>query len=289
MSKRALLPSPPALKNLAGQADLSVKALELWNRVAPAAAETTDNTISIYEPIGYDYWTGEGVTAKRISGALRSIGADKDVIVNINSPGGDVWEGLAIYNLLRQHKGQVTVRVLGIAASAASFIAMAADRIEIARAGFFMIHNAWTVAGGNRNDFTEMADFLGQIDGTIADIYAIRTGNDLAEMSNQMDAETWINGTTAVDQGFADALLEVDAVDESASNFLPHQIAAKQMDALLAKQGVPVAQRRSMISALQSAPPPEKKIVIENTGSDSAIDPAMLDELLANSRLMLKP
>lgn len=287
MSKRALLPSPPALKNLAGQADLSVKALELWN-TGIRAADTSDNTISIYEPIGYDWWTGEGVTAKRISGALRAIGADKDVIVNINSPGGDVWEGLAIYNLLRQHKGQVTVRVLGIAASAASFIAMAADRIEIARAGFFMIHNAWTVTGGNRNDFTEMADFLGQIDGTIADIYAIRTGNDLAEMSNQMDAETWINGTTAVDQGFADGLLEVDAVDESASNFLPHQIAAKQMDALLAKQGVSVAQRRSMISALQSAPPPEKKVIVDN-GSDSELDPAMLNELLANSRLTLKP
>lgn len=287
MSKRALLPSPPALKNLAGQADLSVKALELWN-TGIRAADTGDNTISIYEPIGYDWWTGEGVTAKRISGALRSIGADKDVIVNINSPGGDVWEGLAIYNLLRQHKGQVTVRVLGIAASAASFIAMAADRIEIARAGFFMIHNAWTVAGGNRNDFTEMADFLGQIDGTIADIYAIRTGNDLAEMSKQMDAETWINGTTAVDQGFADGLLEVDAVDESASNFLPHQIAAKQMDALLAKQGVPVAQRRSMIGALQSAPPPENKAIVDS-GSDSDLDPAMLNELLANSRLTLKP
>ncbi|MBN0106041.1 Clp protease ClpP, partial [Pseudomonas aeruginosa] len=93
-----------------------------------------------YEPIGYDWWTGEGVTAKRIAGALRAIGGDVDVTVNINSPGGDVFEGLAIYNLLREHKGKVTVRVLGLAASAASFIAMAADEVKIARAGFLMIH-----------------------------------------------------------------------------------------------------------------------------------------------------
>ncbi len=87
------------------------------------AAATDDNSISVFDVIGQDYW-GEGVTAKRIAGALRAMNG-ADVTVNINSPGGDMFEGLAIYNLLREYEGRVTVKVLGIAASAASVIAMA--------------------------------------------------------------------------------------------------------------------------------------------------------------------
>ncbi|WP_034085582.1 head maturation protease, ClpP-related, partial [Pseudomonas aeruginosa] len=111
-----------------------------------------------------------------IAGALRAIGGDVDVTVNINSPGGDVFEGLAIYNLLREHKGKVTVNIIGLAASAASFIAMAGDEIRIGRAAFLMIHNAWLIAMGNRNDLREIADWLEPFDMTLADIYAQRTG-----------------------------------------------------------------------------------------------------------------
>ena len=129
------LPTAPAARPRADvSCDLMPKALERWNPAIRAAVEE-ENSISIFDPIGYDWWTGEGVTAKRISAALRAM-KDADVVVNINSPGGDVFEGLAIYNLLREHKGKVTVRVLGLAASAASFIAMAADEVKIARAGF---------------------------------------------------------------------------------------------------------------------------------------------------------
>ncbi|HCF5801664.1 TPA: Clp protease ClpP, partial [Pseudomonas aeruginosa] len=104
------------------------------------------------------------------AGALRAIGGDVDVTVNINSPGGDVFEGLAIYNLLREHKGKVSVNIIGLAASAASFIAMAGDEIRIGRAAFLMIHNAWLIAMGNRNDLREIADWLEPFDMTLADI-----------------------------------------------------------------------------------------------------------------------
>lgn len=87
---------------------------------------------------------GEGVTAKRISAALRAIG-EQDIVVNLNSPGGDMFEGLAIYNLLRAHSGKVTVNILGIAASAASIIAMAGDEIKMGRGAFLMIHNCWAM------------------------------------------------------------------------------------------------------------------------------------------------
>ena len=97
-----------------------------WNSGVKAASED-DNTISILDPIGED-WYGNGVTSKRVSAALRAIGKT-DVTVSINSPGGDYFEGLAIYNLLRDHPAKVTVKIVGIAASAASVIAMAADEV----------------------------------------------------------------------------------------------------------------------------------------------------------------
>ncbi|MBH7792416.1 Clp protease ClpP, partial [Clostridioides difficile] len=175
------------------QCDLAPKALDAWRpELRAASGDNPDSTITIYEPIGYDWWTGEGVTAKRIAGALRAIGSDVDVTVNINSPGGDVFEGLAIYNLLREHKGKVTVNIIGLAASAASFIAMAGDEIRIGRAAFLMIHNAWLIAMGNRNDLREIADWLEPFDMTLADIYAQRTGIDIDDIVKQMDAETWI-------------------------------------------------------------------------------------------------
>src|SRR5690606_4398240 len=99
-----------------------------------------DTTISIFDVIGEDFWTGSGVTANRISAALRSIG-NKDITVRINSPGGDMFEGIAIYNLLRAHPAKVTVEVLGWAASAASVIAMAGDDIRMGLGSLMMVHN----------------------------------------------------------------------------------------------------------------------------------------------------
>src|SRR5690606_30844040 len=105
------------------------------------AVDDEERTIGIYDVIGQDFWTGEGVTAKRVAAALRSMGAGP-VTVYINSPGGDVFEGLAIYNLLREHKGEVTVKVMGLAASAAPVIEMAGDVVQVPRARFLMILNA---------------------------------------------------------------------------------------------------------------------------------------------------
>jgi ATP-dependent Clp protease protease subunit len=157
--------------------------------------------------------TGQGVTAARISAALRAIGK-RDVVVNINSPGGDYFEGLAIYNALRDHPAQVTVKVLGIAASAASVIAMAGDEIQIARAGFLMIHNTWIIAMGDRHALREAADWLEPFDQVAVDIYAARTGLEPKAIAKMLDRETWIGGDRGRRAGhFADAFLPADAVD----------------------------------------------------------------------------
>ena len=194
-------------------------AIDRWNpRVQGAASE---DTITIYEMIGEDPWTGGGVTVKRIDAALRSIGSNRDVTVNINSPGGDVFEGIAIYNRLREHQGAVNVKVLGVAASAASIIAMAGDNIQVGASSFIMIHNAWVLAVGNRHDMREIADFLEPFDRALADVYVARTGQELASVQASMDAETWFNGNQAVELGYADALLPADEIQEANDNDPP--------------------------------------------------------------------
>lgn len=235
--------------------ELSPTALDRWNPDVHAAAADDENTISILEPIGAD-WFGEGVTSKRIAGALRAIGK-KDVTVSINSPGGDYFEGLAIYNMLRDHPANVTVKIMGVAASAASVIAMAGDDIKIARAGFLMIHNTWVVAVGDRNGLRDVADWLEPFDAMAADIYAARTGLDPKAIGKMLDKETWIGGKEAVDQGFADDFLSSDEIDSKARNSADGRtlVAAHKMDTMLARAGVSRSERRDMIAALKGGMP----------------------------------
>lgn len=249
------------------QWDISPQALQRWTPEL-MAADKADNTISVLDTIGVDPWTGDGVTAKRIAGALRAIGAGNDVVVNINSPGGDLFEGMAIYNMLRDHKGGVTVKVLGVAASAASIIAMAGDQIEIARAGFLMIHNTWVVAMGNRLDLRAMADTLEPFDAAMADIYAARSGLDAKAVAKMMNAETWIGGAAAVDQGFADELLPADQVAKDA-NAKGDRIAAHALDLALAKAGLSRQQRQTLINDFRTGTQIAAGVVTQKADNDS--------------------
>jgi ATP-dependent protease ClpP protease subunit len=230
-------------------ADIVPSAMERWHAGIRAATGNDENTISIFDPIGAD-WFGEGVTAKRVAAALRAIKGDT-VTVQINSPGGDVFEGLAIYNLLAEDPRPVTVKVLGLAASAASFIAMAGDDVQVARSGFLMIHNAWVMAIGNRHDLRDAADMLEPFDAALADIYATRTGLAQDEIAALMDKETWMNGSDAVDRGFADSLLASDAVKEESGG---KASALSRVDRLLAKAEVPRSERRALIKELTATP-----------------------------------
>lgn len=246
------LPGAPEGRVHAGvSSHLQPRAFDRWNPGIRAEAEADeDRTISVYDVIGQDFWTGEGVTAKRVAGALRRMGAGP-VTVNVNSPGGDMFEGLAIYNLLREHKGEVTVKVLGLAASAASVIAMAGDTVQIARAGFLMIHNAWVLAVGNRNDLREYADTLEPFDRAMADIYAARTGQDMEAMAKLMDAESWIGGADAIEQGFADELLPSDQIKKDAGKASASSV--RRVEAALRASGMPKSEAMRLISELKSS------------------------------------
>jgi len=174
MSIKALPAAPVGRPCAAVSSYVAPRALDRWDTgVRAAADESDDRTIGIYDVIGQDWWTGEGVTAKRIAGALRALGRGSVTVV-VNSPGGDMFEGLAIYNLLREHQGEVTVKVPGLAASAASVVAMAGDTVLIPNSGFFMVHNCWVLAQGNRHDLREFADTMEPFDAAMADIYAAR-------------------------------------------------------------------------------------------------------------------
>ncbi|MTC72300.1 head maturation protease, ClpP-related [Providencia sp. wls1914] len=228
--------------------ELKPKALDKWNSGIRAAS--SDNTISVLDVIGEDFW-GEGVTAKRISAALRSMG-NNDVVVNINSPGGDMFEGLAIYNLLRAHSGKVTVNILGIAASAASIIAMAGDEVQMGRGSFLMIHNCWAFAAGNRHDFAKLSTDLAPFDQSMSDIYVARSGQPSDVVSQMMDSETYIGASDAIEKGFADGLLAADSLDDGDES---PQAAIRKLDALLAKTNTPRSERRKLISALTRSMP----------------------------------
>ncbi len=160
--------------------------------------------IIIYGDIGWD------ITAKEFSDELKALGDVKDITVRINSFGGDVFDGVAIYSRLIDSGAKITVFIDGIAASAASVIAMAGKEIHIAEAGFVMIHDAWTMAMGNAADLIKTAARLEAVSEQIAGIYQRRTGLELANIREMMATETEFNATEAVEFGFATEIFEAE-------------------------------------------------------------------------------
>lgn len=243
------------------------EAVKRWN-AGIHAKEQTDNTISVLDVIGPDFWTGEGVTSKRIGAALRSIGP-QDVTVEINSPGGDFFEGIAIYNQLRAHPHKVTVKIIGLAASAASVIAMAGDEIQIAKTGFLMVHNAWVVSLGNRHDLRDSADVLEPFDDAMATLYADRSGASKTKAIGWMDQETWFVGEDAIAQGLADELLPGDAVSEDKAMASASQgiNATRRIDTLLAKSGMPRSERRALLADAKGGMPGAAPVTTLDAGT----------------------
>ena len=170
--------------------------------------------ISIYDEIG-----GWGVSAKDFMLSLKEIGAVTDITLRLNSPGGSVFDGMAIYNQLAAHKAEVTVYIDGLAASMASVIAMAGDLIVMPENAMMMIHNPWTLTAGDAEELRNNADLLDKIKSNMLGAYSKRTGKSEDEISALMDAETWFTGKEAVEQGFADESLQPLDVAASVRGF----------------------------------------------------------------------
>lgn len=137
-----------------------------------------------------------------------------DITVWINSPGGDCIAAAQIYNMLMEYKGNVTVKIDGIAASAASVIAMAGTKVCVSPVSMMMIHNPMTVAMGNTSEMQKAIEMLDEVKESIVNAYEIKTGMSRAKISHLMDAETWMDANSAVEMGFADEILKRSVTDE---------------------------------------------------------------------------
>lgn len=214
--------SPLVAMNFNGDVMRRVTPRHVFNKAAPQQADWfrienksgEDKTlVYIYDEIGY--W---GTSA---SDFLKTISAidTSEIELHVNSPGGNVWDGVAIYNSLKMHAAEVTVYVDALAASAASFIAQAGDKIIMARNAQMMIHDASAMAFGNAEDMREVADVLDRISNNIADIYAFNAGGTLTEWRDLMKEEVWFTAEEAVENGLADEMLDqADMEAEAATN-----------------------------------------------------------------------
>jgi len=159
----------------------------------------------IYEEIGEDFWTGSGITAKGFQKELSGIKASQ-IDLHINSPGGLVFDGITIHNLLKQHPANVTTYIDGLAASIASVIALSGDRVVMAENALFMIHKASGMVFGNSDDMRDFAEKLDKVNGSIATTYMTKTGKDENEINEMMKAETWLTAKDALEYGFIDEI-----------------------------------------------------------------------------------
>ncbi len=198
-----------------------------------SAVKAQGNELLLYGAIGSYY---DELDAKKTVEQIKAMTGD--ITVRVNSPGGDVFDGIAIMNTLKDHgkeKGKVTVIIEALAASIASVIAVgAADELIMQEGSYLMVHNPWTIAIGDAAEFEHTAGVLRQLAGTIAGIYARKTGKEKDEMQALMDAETWIDSAQALEFGFADKAegeepASVENFDLSMFNKVPEplRIAAK--------------------------------------------------------------
>lgn len=167
-----------------------------WFSVNMASENNAE--IRIYDVIGWPWVEADAFLEK-----LSRIDAER-IKIRINSPGGDVFDGTAIYNAIKDHPAYITTKVEGLAASMASIVALAGDQCEISKSAFFMIHNPWSFSIGDKNDMEKAAKLLDKIGLSMAGIYSKKTGKNTSEILAMMDDETWFSGQEAMDTGFMD-------------------------------------------------------------------------------------
>lgn len=183
-----------------------------WIRNEDESVPDMERTLFLNGMISDETWYGDEVTPQLFKDELNA--GNGNITVWINSPGGDVFAAAQIYNMLRDYKGSVTVKIDGIAASAASVIAMAGDKVCVSPVAMMMIHNPATMAMGEAKDMQKAIDMLNEVKESILNAYEFKTGLTRARLSHMMDDETWFNAKKAVELGFADKILFDSDEDE---------------------------------------------------------------------------
>ena len=213
--------------------------------------------ILLYEEIGADLF-GEGTTAKAFAEDLKAAGSVSRIHLRVNSPGGNVFDGIAIYNTLLTHGATITAQVDGIAASIASVILMAAGKISIAANGIVMIHNPHVITGGDAGDLRQMAETLDKVKNSMITAYQRHARGSKKEIADKMDRETWMDADEALEAGFADRILTsgedagmAAAIDISRFKNVPQPIAARIAAKAEGQVSLPNSERRRLQSRLE--------------------------------------
>ena len=176
-----------------------------WRKVKNQEPEVTERILELNGTIAEESWFDDDVTPQLFKDELNS--GTGDITVWINSPGGDCVAAAQIYNMLSSYKGRVTVKIDGIAASAASVIAMAGDTVLVSPVSMLMIHNPATIAWGDHAEMQKAIDMLSEVKESIINAYVLKTGLSRPKLSHLMDAETWMDANKAVELGFADEIM----------------------------------------------------------------------------------
>ena len=176
-----------------------------WTNQAPTETEPEQRILTLNGTIAEESWFDDDITPQLFREELNA--GSGDITVWINSPGGDCVAAAQIYNMLMDYRGSVTVKIDGIAASAASVIAMAGTRVLVSPVSMMMIHNPATMAMGDAAEMQKAIAMLDEVKESIINAYEIKTGMSRAKLSHLMDAETWMDAHTAVDMGFADEIM----------------------------------------------------------------------------------
>lgn len=190
-----------------------MKKRKFWNWVRDS--DTGERTLVLNWQIAEDSWFGDEITPAIFRDELMK--GEGNITVWINSPGGDVFAAAQIYNMLMDYKGSVTVRIDGLAASAASVIAMAGTTVEMSPVGMLMIHNPSTAVIGNTKEMQAAIQMLDEVKESILNAYELKTGQPRQSLSDLMDAESWMNAKKAVELGFADKILFANEDEEKQS------------------------------------------------------------------------
>ena len=177
--------------------------MKFFNQVSDDAAE-----LWIYDTIGESYWF-DAVSANDIRHELAALGSIKELVLRINSEGGSVFDGLAIFNMLRDHPAHITAKVDGVAASIASVICCAADVVQMQTAAWLMIHQPWSAVSGNADELRNTADVLERVGEELITAYQTKAALSRENLKSMMDAETWLNAEEATDYGFCDVTNDV--------------------------------------------------------------------------------
>lgn len=194
-----------------------------------AAADTLELTIAGF--IGDDGWSENPITFDSVKRAADAAGQVRNIHVTLNSPGGYTDDGIGIYNLLRSHQAKVTIDVVAMAASSASLILMAGDERIVHQGSLVMIHPPWGITMGSASDHQKTAELLDKLQAEMCAIYAQRTGLTPAKCEQMVMAETWMTTKDAVDQGFADRIVEGKTKPEEPSAPPEARATAKQTTA----------------------------------------------------------